>query len=72
MTVFPYPNDLVPTLNWVFENQLMVSGILTLPSSRKQFASRRKRTLKKEGRYLSVYIYIYTMDLLSIIVLQTV
>ena len=34
---------LVPTLNWVFENKSMVTGILTQPSGRKQFASRRKR-----------------------------
>ena len=33
----------------------MVSGILTQPSSRKQFASRRKRSLEKVGRQLSAY-----------------
>ena len=41
----------MPTLNWVFENHLMVTGIVTQPSSRKQFASRRKKNLKsKQGQ----------------------
>ena len=35
-TVFPFRIDLVPTLNWVFINQPMATGILTKPSSRKQ------------------------------------
>ena len=39
----------MPTLNFVFDNQLILSGILTQLSSRKQFASRRKRSLEKEG-----------------------
>ena len=43
------------TLNRVFENQPILSGILTQLSSRKQFASRRKRSLEKGGRSLSVY-----------------
>ena len=38
----PHLRDHVPTLNFVFENQPIVSGILTQPSRRKQFASRRK------------------------------
>ena len=50
VTVFPYTNDLVPTHNRVLEDQPMVSGILTQPSSRKQFASRQKRFLEKGGR----------------------
>ncbi len=45
ITVFPYSNDLVPTLNC--ENQPMVSGILTQPSNRKKIASRRKRSMEK-------------------------
>ena len=36
-------------------NQPIVMGILRQPSSRKQFVSRRKRTLEKGGRQLSVY-----------------
>ena len=40
-------NDFVPTLNWVFENQPMVTRILIQPSSRKQFASRRKKVFEK-------------------------
>ena len=53
-TIFPYPNDLVPTLDWVFKNQPMVSGILIHSCSGKQFASRRKRSLEKGRRYGSV------------------
>ena len=56
----PHPNDLVLTLNWVFENQPIVSGILIEPSNRKQFASRRKLPLGKGV----ICIYIYTIDLL--------
>ena len=33
----------------------MVLGVLTQPRSRKEFASRRKRSLEKEGRQLFVY-----------------
>ena len=60
ITEYPYPNDLVLTLNWVFENQLLVSGILTQSSRRKQFASRRKRLSEKGvGSYLYNYIHLY-------------
>ena len=50
ITVSPHRGVLVPTLNWVMENQPMVSIILTQLSSRKQFGSRRKMSLKKRGR----------------------
>ena len=59
--VFPYRN--VPTRNWVFENQLMVTGILTVASSRKQFASSRKKVIEK-GEELVILKYIFTIDLL--------
>ena len=42
----------------IFENQQTVLGILTQPGSRKQFASRRKRSLEKGGMWLSVYTFI--------------
>ena len=48
----------MPTLNWVFENQPIVTGILTEPSSRKQFASRRKIYWKRGGgSYLYIHLY---------------
>ena len=60
ITVFPYRNDLVPTLNWVFENQPKETGILTQPSRRNQFASRRKRSLKNGGdSYNYLYVHLY-------------
>ena len=72
LTVFPYRNDLVPTLNWVFENQAMVTGILTQPSSLKQFDSRRERSLKKGGgSYLHIIIHLYYRSVDST-VLQTI
>ena len=43
-------NVLVPTLNWVIEDRLMVLELLTQPSNRKQFGSRRKGPLKKGWR----------------------
>ena len=46
----------VPTLDWVIENQPIMSGILTQSSSRKQFANRRKRSLKK-GWSICIYLY---------------
>ena len=53
----------MPTLNWVFGNQLVVSGILTQLCSRKQLARRCKMSLKRgAGSYL-YNIYIYTIDL---------
>ena len=49
---------IVPTFSWVFEKQLIVSGILTEPSSRKQFASRRKRPWKtRAGHYQYIQIF---------------
>ena len=58
MTVFPYRDDLVTTFNWVFKNQPMVMGILTQPSSRKQFAGIRKMSLKMEvGSYLYIRLF---------------
>ena len=55
----------MPTFNWVFENQPMVSGILTQLSSRKQFGSRRKRSLKREGgSYLYIHLYYRSVDLI--------
>ena len=48
----------MPTLNWVFENQPIVLGTLIQPSNRKQFASRRKRSLKRgAGSYLFIHLY---------------
>ena len=49
----------MPTLNWVVENQPKVSGILTQPSSRKQFAGRRKGSLEngEGGSYLYIHLY---------------
>ena len=49
-TVSLHCSVIVPALNWVIENQPMVSDILTQPSSRKQFGIRRKRSFKKGGR----------------------
>ena len=40
-----------------------MSGILTQPSSRKKFASRRKRSLEKGG-HVVICIHIYIIDLL--------
>ena len=40
------------------------NGILTQPSSRKQFACRRKRSMKK-GREVVIFIYNYTIDLFT-------
>ena len=57
-------------LKWVFENQPIVSGISTQPSSRKQFATRLKRSLKKGwegGKY--VYIHLYYRSVVGIILL---
>ena len=63
VTVFPHPKDLVRTLNWVFENQQIVSGILTQPISRKQYAIKRKGSLKKgSGSYLYIHLY-YRSDM---------
>ena len=46
------------TLNWVFDNQPIVSGILSQPNSRKKVASRRKRSLEKgAGGYLYIHLY---------------
>ena len=44
----------MPTLNWVVENQPIVTGILTQPSSRKQFTSRRNMSLNK-----IVYVFLF-------------
>ena len=58
----------MPIFNWVFENQRIASGILTLKSpqkSRKQFASRRKRSLIKEaGSCLVIHSYYKFMGLI--------
>ena len=48
----------MPTLNWVFENRSIMWGILTQPSSRKHFASKRKGSLKiVAGSYLYIHLY---------------
>ena len=60
--ISPHRSVMVPTLNWVFENQPIMSGILTQPSGRKLFASRRKRSLEKGG--VVICIYNYTIDML--------
>ena len=65
ITVCLHPKDLVPTLNWVFEIKSLVSGILTQLSSRKQFASRRKRPLEKGGRYIHLYYRSVTLIVLK-------
>ena len=35
ITVFLFSEDHVPSCNWVFENQLIASGILTQPGRKK-------------------------------------
>ena len=57
MTVCPHPKDLVPTLNWVFENQPIVSGILTENSL---LADEKVPWKRGAGSYL---YEIYTLDL---------
>ena len=39
ITVCPLPQDPMPTLNWVFENQPIASGKLTQPSRYKRVES---------------------------------
>ncbi len=50
------PSKGVPTFSLVLENQQIVLRTLTQPSSTKQFASRRKRSMKKGG---GSYMYIH-------------
>ena len=52
----------MPTLNWVFENQPMVLEILTQASGRKQFVSRRGRSLEKGGGS-NLYLHPYYRSL---------
>ncbi len=59
ITVGPHPKDRVPTLNWVYY-QLIVLGILTQPSSTKQFTSRLKSSLEKGvGRFLCIQLHLH-------------
>ena len=44
----------MPSINWVFENQTMVSVIITQPSQKK---------IASIGKREEVVIYIYTIDL---------
>ena len=50
------PEDPVPTLNWVFENQSIVSRILTQPKAEKKVNNR--------GIQVVIWLYIFTIDLL--------
>ena len=58
ITVSPHRSILVPTLNWVIKNQIMMLVILIQPSSRIQ-----KKVIEK-GREVVICTYIYTIDLL--------
>ena len=50
----------------------MVTGILTQPSSRKQFASRRKKTLERGGVVICTHLYyIFVVALIKIILNET-
>ena len=56
----------MPTLNWVVENQAMVTRILTQLSSKKQFASRRKKVIEKGGgSYMYIQVYYGPISVLS-------
>ena len=58
IVVSPHLNDLVSTLNWVFENQPMVSGILTQSSSRNNLLADEKGHWKRwGGSYLYIHLY---------------
>ena len=47
ITVYPLPEDPVPTFNWVFKNQPIASGILTQPSCYKR--AERKLLADEKG-----------------------
>ena len=62
----------MPTLNLVIKNQPMVSVILTQLSSRKQFGSRRKRSMKREGgSYLYIHLYYKSVVYIDFIGIKT-
>ena len=52
MTVCPHPEDPVPTLNWVYENQPIASGILKQPSRYKRTESNLLADEKVPNSYL--------------------
>ena len=59
----------MPTLNWVFKNQPIMSGILTQLSSKKQLPANEKDHWKSEANnYL--YIHLYYRSVAEPIVLQ--
>ena len=57
----------MPTFNWVFENQLSASGILTTSSSYNRAKTIWKQTKKVPNRsiYVVIRLYIYNLYLFS-------
>ena len=55
----------MPNLNWVFENQPIVLGILTQPRSRKNLLADEKGSWKRgAGIYLYKHLYYKSIELL--------
>ena len=55
MTICPHPDDPVPTFNCVLKTVENINTAKSLQKSRKQFASRWKRSPTRESWYLSGY-----------------
>ena len=64
MTVSPLFKDPVPTFNWAFENQPIMSGILTQPRRYKRVACNLLADEKGPQR-VAVWLYIDSINLFS-------
>ena len=66
MTVCPHPKELLPTLDTVFDNQPIVSEILTHPSSRNNLLADEKGAWKR-GADSYLYKYLYNRSVTELI-----
>ena len=63
MTICPHPDDAVPTFNCVLKTVENINTAKSLQKSRKQFASRRKRSPKLNPSsyldYMSIRMHLF-------------
>ena len=58
MNVRPHPEDPVPTLHWVYENQPIESGILIQLSRYKRTEGKQTKKVPNRGIQVVVWLYV--------------
>ena len=66
MTVCPHPVDLVPTFNWVFGYQPVVSVILSQPSRYKKEESNLLADEKGSQHWIQVFVWVIYLYLIHL------